>query len=305
MDMAWQIYLATRRYYHLPRDNFPVGIVAGTFELNAQFWYDRNIVGRLLAVTMGAAQEVYADDGNELYEMYHKTCRAVGFEDSLCNHYGLPFISWKEYKDKWSNVWTKWKDRICDRLTFSQPDTIFIGPEKETNHYHHRYPVSREGSSVHSFWDVFGTNITTGKVDLNSDKKFSELKQQLNLSKLINRLVPNAGIVLDVTLPDQDTHILAGHSSGVFLEMLHSFGFNLLQLRLASDHGIGYLSELVPHAMPHDRRARPSIQEINETFVTEATRLVGPCNWFVAGLPSLLSSSVLHCRKLESYQRLL
>ena len=46
-DMAWRIFLNTRQYFHLNFNYFPMGIVAGTFELSAHFWYLRNIIGRV------------------------------------------------------------------------------------------------------------------------------------------------------------------------------------------------------------------------------------------------------------------
>jgi len=264
MDMAWQIYLYTRRYYHLPRDNFPIGIIVGTFELDAQFWYDRNVVGRLLAVTMGAAQDVWADDGNEMYDMYHTACRRVGFDEALCDHYGLPFISWKEYKDKWNIVWTKWKTRICDRLTYPKPELVYVPPQLD--HAHRRVPAS---SPLHTFWDKFGTVTSKALVNLDSDRKFASLKQKLNLTALMNRIVPHAGIVLDLTLPNQDPRV---PGLQLVLQQLHALAFDLIQVRLATDLNVGYTSDVVP--TPVDQRFRPSMADLKEFLVTEATRRV-------------------------------
>ena len=70
-EMAWQIFLNTRRYMYLLDDLYPTGIVAGTFELDMNLWYDRNVVGRLLAVSIGASN-LDISDGNELYKVYEE-----------------------------------------------------------------------------------------------------------------------------------------------------------------------------------------------------------------------------------------
>eukprot|EP00934_Nitzschia_sp_Nitz4_P001923 Nitzschia sp. Nitz4//scaffold31_size150131//51671//53310//NITZ4_002821-RA/size150131-augustus-gene-0.15-mRNA-1//-1//CDS//3329547638//1923//frame0 len=131
MDMAWQISLYTRRYFHLPGNNFPLGIVVGTFELDSNFWFDRNVVGRLLAVTMGAAKEVDVENGTRFNDLYHTSCRGVGLGDALCNYYGLPFISLQDYRAKWKDVWGQWKERICNRLTTAN-GTLFLAEFKDS-----------------------------------------------------------------------------------------------------------------------------------------------------------------------------
>lgn len=267
MDMAWQIYLYTRRYYHLPPDNFPIGIIVGTFELDARFWYDRNVVGRLLAVTMGVSEEVDAEDGNELYDLYRKACSEVGFDDALCNHYGLPFISWKEYKDKWSDVWTMWKSRICDRLTLPLEETMFVPPEQQPN-INRRYGFNPFGTSPRIFWDIFGVNTNKTMVDLDSNETLSALRSSANLTALTNRLVSRAGIVIDLTLP-HETQAMAP-----LVRATHALGFNLIQLRLSSDYSIGFQSETLAHAAPNDQRRRMSINEIESSLVADATRYV-------------------------------
>ncbi len=267
MDMAWKIYLFTRRYYHLPGDNFPVGIIVGTFELDAQFWYDRNVVGRLLAVTMGASNEVNADDGNELYDLYGKACAQVGFDDALCSHYGLPFISWKEYKEKWTDVWTMWKGRICDRLTLPKIEMTFVGPYEQPNG-HRRYGFTPHGKSPQNFWEKFGMTTNKTLLDLDSDEKFSALKPWANLTVLMNRLVSKAGIVIDLTIAHDVEEVTS------LLRQTHALGFNLIQLRLLSDYAIGFRSETLAHAPPRDQLNRMSIDDMKSSLVADATRFV-------------------------------
>jgi hypothetical protein len=257
----------------LPRDNFPVGIVVGTFELDAQFWFDRNVVGRLLAVTMGAANEVEADNGDELYGLYRTACRGVGFDDSLCNHYGLPFISWHAYKAKWTNVWTMWKRRICDRLTSPEEDFLFVRPgEQATKERRSYYMYYRQfGTNTRErFWDVFGAKDNSTAIDFHTSQ-FDALQHKANFTSLMNRLVLNAGIVLDLTLPtDPETDA----SAIPLIRHMHALGLNLIQLRLANDRPFAYKSDAVPQTASLEPGSRPSLDDIKNKVVAEATRMV-------------------------------
>lgn len=278
MDMAWQIYLYTRRYYHLPHDNFPVGIIVGTFELDSTFWYDRNVIGRLLAVTMGASEEVNAKNGKELYRMYEDACKAVGFDDNLCHHYGLPFISWKEYKNKWNDVWDKWKGRICDRLAIPGHYMAFVPPEEQQQLHgkkkltRHTQGQAKEGASLERFWDKFGTEMDEPRVNLQSDTAMKSLKRNANLKVLMDRHVNNVGIVMDLTIGDPSDQMLGSKMS--LLHQMHAMGFNLIQLRMVSDHGFAFQSETVPQATQVQWDYKPTIHDINRTLVWEASRLV-------------------------------
>jgi len=267
--------LHTRRYYHLPRDNFPIGIIVGTFELDASFWFDRNVVGRLLAVTMGASTEIEADNGSELYDLYRSTCREVGFDDSLCNHYGLPFIPWLKYKAKWKGVWTLWKNRICNRLTMPVDDFLFVKPKEQPAKQSRSYSNFNRifgTNTKEKFWDVFGAreNENTTAVDIHT-LQFEALQHKPNLTALMNRLVPNAGIVMDLTLLKDSELDLSDFS---LIHHMHSLGLNLIQLRLASDHPFAYKSKTVPQATALEPDAVPLFGDIRSTLVAEATRMV-------------------------------
>jgi hypothetical protein len=54
----------------MPHQQSPIkGIIAATFELGTKFWLERNVVGRLLAVSLGASKiEIMNDsDLNMIY----------------------------------------------------------------------------------------------------------------------------------------------------------------------------------------------------------------------------------------------
>lgn len=223
---------------------------------------------------MGASQEVNADDGNELYGLYRKACKGVGFEGALCSHYGLPFIPWKDYKEKWTDVWTLWKSRICDRLTTPKQEMVFVPPSSN-----YRYSYNPEGDTLQVFWEQFGTASGKHIVNLDSKEKFSALIHRPSLSALMNRLVLNAGIVMDLTLPNQEELILGPNYP--LIEQMHMLGFNLIQLRLANNYDIGYTPKALPSAVPSDRHnaranrhVRPSITQIKVSLVKAATQMV-------------------------------
>jgi hypothetical protein len=117
-DTAWKVFLQARKFFHLNFKLRPLGVVAGTFELDSNFWYDRNVIGWLLAVTMGVSDLDLGNNGAQVFRQCDKLCRQVGFESHLCRMYGKNIIPQVKYKTKWRNVvWKEWKDQICQRVT--------------------------------------------------------------------------------------------------------------------------------------------------------------------------------------------
>lgn len=121
-DGAWEVFLHARKWLHLNYGYKPQAIVVGTFELDQEFWFDRNVVGKLLATAMGVSNEVQVSNGTELYAAYKQYCTDhLQFPDSVCNKYAkpnLPSVLWKE--PKWKNVmWKELREGLCDRLTTS------------------------------------------------------------------------------------------------------------------------------------------------------------------------------------------
>ena len=53
----WDVYERSNKALNLRNDVLPTALIVGTFELSTQFWFDRNILGRLLAVSMGVARK--------------------------------------------------------------------------------------------------------------------------------------------------------------------------------------------------------------------------------------------------------
>ena len=121
MEAAWEVFLHSRKWWHLSdvfAQNAPInlkGIIIGTFELGTTFFHDRNVIGRMLAATIGAS-DVIIRDGNQLNELYGRLCQQVKLPDDLCRRYGSPSLDWYEFKEKWNQMWTHFKQDICLRF---------------------------------------------------------------------------------------------------------------------------------------------------------------------------------------------
>jgi hypothetical protein len=113
---AWKIFLHSRKYFYFNRGFVPKAIIVGAFELNAEYWYDRNIIGRLLAVALGTSS-IPIENGTQLLQVYETMCNAMGFEDLLCRRHGIPMIQQDAYLAKWKATWNGWVSNVCHRLT--------------------------------------------------------------------------------------------------------------------------------------------------------------------------------------------
>jgi hypothetical protein len=70
----------------------PTAIIVGTFELSEQFWYDRNVLGRLLSVAIGANNPTLSQDHNEkvraVSDLWSTHCDTLGLGDIICETNG-------------------------------------------------------------------------------------------------------------------------------------------------------------------------------------------------------------------------
>ena len=122
--------------------NPPFAIVVGTFELNMEFWRDRNVLGRLLAIRMGVSspttttsvattsmdqqqrvQKQVVDDVTvsrtsmeDFRRQYITKCNSIfnsSKYESMCQKAGWPLLDDRSYQKKWAWVWKQWKDGLC------------------------------------------------------------------------------------------------------------------------------------------------------------------------------------------------
>ena len=143
-DMAWDVFYKTREWYYLPYHFSPVGIIVGTFELGEELWWWRNVVGRLLAVTVGVSTLEFSDQ-HSLAKFYMKTCSDLGFELDFCLLYGAPTESYSNCYSRLKNVyWGKWKQDICARVP---PRVNELEANTKSEHRLRARPVDEEKSN--------------------------------------------------------------------------------------------------------------------------------------------------------------
>jgi hypothetical protein len=119
-DGAWEVFLHTRKFLHLNYNYTPMAIVVGTFELDQEFWFDRNILGKLVAVALGASKEINVPNGKELCQTYRHYCsNHLNFPNATCTKYAKPNLQTKVWQEpKWKQLmWKQLKEGLCERLT--------------------------------------------------------------------------------------------------------------------------------------------------------------------------------------------
>eukprot|EP00536_Pseudo-nitzschia_multiseries_P008369 jgi/Psemu1/287747/fgenesh1_pg.211_\ len=117
-------YQATQQLLSGLRSNPPLAIVAGTFELGTEFWDDRNVLGRLLAIRMGVAATTSTGmpgTQNDFKTQYTTKCKSIFSDsefDSMCQSAGWPRLDDRSYQTKWKRVWKEWKNGVCEYVDF-------------------------------------------------------------------------------------------------------------------------------------------------------------------------------------------
>lgn len=124
MEAAWEVFLHSRKWWHVSdvfAQNAPLnlrGLIVGAFELGTDFFHHRNVIGRMLAVTIGAS-DIAVHSGNQVNELYAGFCKEARFPDELCRKYGSPIVDWRRFKAKWQIMWAGFKKDICQRFPAS------------------------------------------------------------------------------------------------------------------------------------------------------------------------------------------
>jgi hypothetical protein len=238
-ESAWEVYVRTKQLKHLLHKKSPIlGVIAGTFELGIDFWLDRNVVGKLLSVSMGVSK-VNVTDSNEFYHMYKETCIAAGFAEDLCNLYGKAPLKYTEFRkmladepgSKNTAVWNKWKTDICNRLV-SQVATR--GYKNFRSDRHNIEKVMEQSKT--NFWK-----------SLNNREKWSATENYVNtrhhddrIHAILRgeRLIDHTGIIMDLTV----NPVSFGRIQEIVSQFASPLGLNLVQLRLVGDVSFAYHS---------------------------------------------------------------
>ena len=233
-------------------------------------WIDRNVMGRLLAVAMGAsgidftAEEVHnvtsnstsnatsnatdnassvtrerliAGDTNggniAFYKKYFKLCKSLAFDETLCSLYGKPSVSEEKYQMRWNGHWKKWKTDICDRLTVAKLSRVFTSTRGDQRAVPNVAPTL--------FWDNFMVPIDNPFAEEHFDSKRLNASIDRNASKVHapsligDSVVPYRGISLDLVRGVPGDNV-TGRLEYI-VDTMDELGLNLLQLRLMDDLG--------------------------------------------------------------------
>lgn len=215
----------------------PTAIIAGGFELGVDFWRQRNVAARLIAVAMGAAQ--WTPSGTEFIKQYNETCLGLGIHMNYCNLQGYTMTSQEDFHNDHRRMWKRFKAGICERLTVEEMKLMF---RSNTQKRH-----SLEGASFGFFWDNFGEDAipqipasvagmlatTTENVSSHHNKQES---RDVKIHAFGNYAIPMVGVIFDCVNSESPLSQI----QSMLKEFVGPLRFNLMQLRLLDDHGIAF-----------------------------------------------------------------
>lgn len=143
LDVVWydRIYgygdfLTAQKLISDHESNPPLAIVVGTFELGIEFWEDRNVLGRLLAIRMGLANASSAEHPSpampkekppttnsivprpqhEFKKEYMAKCNSIFSKQQSfpCDKSGRPLLEDSRFEVKRKRVWIEWIYGLCE-----------------------------------------------------------------------------------------------------------------------------------------------------------------------------------------------
>ena len=236
-DSAHDIYVHAQQNTHLKHTPSPnLGIIAGTFELGVDHWVDRNVIGKLLAVAIGASH-IDIRSEHELYTFYKNECRQIGFRDDLCLLYADGPMDFTKFRQNLKNgresqvTWVQWQKDICERFTTTTDRRVYNPYSRYRNH-------------------------KTTLVQLGQSSFFGSLDEELNNAVMIdvkNRTLPDAeaSVFDDVPRLVEHAGIIVGISTDpvpdyrirdIVRLSMRPLALGLAQLRLIDDLSFSFQS---------------------------------------------------------------
>ena len=218
-DNGINIYRNTQRFFHLKNIPFPKAIIAGTFELGTDFWLQRNVAARLIAVAIGASNARHPE--KEFSQTLNQTCLGVGIDGRWCDLQGGTATIKKKFMADHIATWTQWKYGICDRLTEPEMKLLMksISATKKT----------LQENAYEVFWENFAEEAERPEiVSILSSISPGRAHQLGEYS------ISKTGVIFDMV------NSIAQPHSRVFdlaMKYLKPLGLKPLQLRLVDDFG--------------------------------------------------------------------
>lgn len=252
-ESAWDVYVKTKRLKHNQHQKSPIlGVIGGTFELSTQYWHDRNVIGKLLAVSMGVSN-INTFDRLEFFSRYREICKSTGFDDSVCNLYGLAPRRYEEFRMELKDgrgedcVWTNWIANVCNRLTkgehgrgYQQLSTNRGSRSKKIKNAYETAQVAKEWFWLSYFkdteWEVINTDTT--------NKTLDDILSHVHEAFRVKRFVQHTGIIMDIAqFPVRKIERL----EEIVHKTMSRLGLNTIQLRLINDFSFAYYSSRHAH----------------------------------------------------------
>lgn len=242
-DAAWEVYVKSKQLQHLRHEDSPnLGIIAGTFELGTGHWLDRNVIGKLLAVSIGASENVNATTDSELYAVYNDLCRSAGFREDLCNMYAYAPLEYSEFRKRLKNgrnsTWAKWQADICHRFASKTDGHVYINSYSR-NHNGGNVKGKTIDDARAAFWRSVDGGPNWHVLD---DNIFHQSKSSLSSLYDLPRLVTHNGIIMGIS---QDP-VNESRMDDIIMQSMTPLGLNLAQVGLVNDVAFSYQSAVHP-----------------------------------------------------------
>jgi hypothetical protein len=287
-DTGWDVYLATQRMLKKNKDKGRrfLGIIVGTLELGPQSFLHRNVLGRLLAVSMAAAnatgtttttKTVYTQEAR-FGTAYSDYCRRLELaaDQIACELLGAPSMDLHAYQIEWKHQWGHWKSNLCQRLTIATQVLQLCRPNMA---------AAIQVRAHEQYWETLAEESPSRRLlplDLPMNNQ-SLLVDPIILSKSKIRY---RGIIFDLV---QDLVPPNRFQRQILEEMMVPLGLNMLQLALATNEGFAVRFESNPRlyhlvgSLPSD--AQPYGREQLQTVVDAASA------WGIQVVPELVIST--------------
>jgi Glycosyl hydrolase family 20, catalytic domain len=227
-DDAYMVHRNTLSALNLEGIPKPKAIIAGTFELGVEFWLQRNVATRLIAVSSGASKGKKVSGKQDFISLFNQTCLDLGLDQRWCNLQGATSTLHLDFMNDHEHIWSEWKAEICEKLTVEELQLAmkYSGSTKKR----------LETAGYEFFWNNFGND--------NSGRQVEAVPQgKIKPSKYSSHSIPLTGVIFDMVNSMRSS---PSDVKGLLKKYIAPFGFNVLQLRLVDDSGFRIQLESQP-----------------------------------------------------------
>ncbi|CAB9499227.1 hexosaminidase subunit alpha [Seminavis robusta] len=223
-DSAWKIYKHTQQVLELSVK--PKAILVGTMHLSTNLlpqqnlWLQRNVLARLVAVSMAATEEANKKELSEFnFELsYQRECLSL-LPKALCELKGHTLVSRRSFLGLLSKRSQDWRQAICRRLTL------------ETSEISFQPAVHARASAIAGGNDVFGKFFHRLPEFYQPNNERGCKKVLVDPVKALKQKVEKTGVILDMANSLAYPRLV----KTLFVDFIAPLGMDWLQLRLSDD----------------------------------------------------------------------